>query len=273
MTTLELTNKAAELRETVFRVIHGAGGGHFGGSLSVIEILTALYYDEMRIGPPGSDQPGRDRFILSKGHAGPALYSILADKGYFPRERLAELDRDGGTLPKHVDRMKAPGIEYSSGPLGLGLSVANGMAAAARLDKSGARVYILMGDGECDEGEVWEAAMTASHYKLDNMLAVVDRNCCQIDGYTGSVMELEPFDKKWEAFGWNVLSADGHDIHSLLAAFAEAKRSAGRPSVLIARTVKGKGIGFMENSYLWHSGSLTDGQYEQGLRDLAGARP
>jgi len=272
MTTQELKEKAGSLRETVFRVIHAAGGGHFGGSLSVIEILTVLYYEEMRGDPGNPSWAGRDRFILGKGHAGPALYAVLADKGYFPKERLAELDMDGGSLPKHVDRLKVTGIEYSSGPLGIGISVANGMAKAAKLDGADTRIYLLMGDGECDEGEVWEGAMTAAHYHLDNLLAVVDRNRCQIDGDTCDVMELEPFAGKWKSFGWNVLHADGHDIDSLKAAFAGAKTVKGAPTVVIADTVKGKGISFMENNYLWHSGSLTEEQFQRGLRDLAEAR-
>jgi len=171
-----------------------------------------------------------------------------------------------------VDRLKVTGIEYSSGPLGIGISVANGMAKAAKLDGKDTRVYLLMGDGECDEGEVWEGAMTAAHYKLDNLLAVVDRNRCQIDGDTDNIMELEPFADKWRSFGWNVLRADGHDIESLKRAFAAAKTVKGAPSVVIADTVKGKGISFMENNYLWHSGSLTEEQYRQGLKDLAEAR-
>ena len=272
MISCELYEKADSLRETVFRLIHAAGGGHFGGSLSAVEILTVLYYDEMRHNSVNPMWPERDWFILGKGHAGPPLYAILADKGYFPRENLAELDKNGSILPKHVDRLKVPGVEYSSGPLGIGLSVANGIAAAAKLDDKGIRVYILMGDGECDEGQVWEAAMTAAHYKLDNLLAIVDRNRCQIDGNTYEVMELEPFAAKWESFGWHVIRAVGHDIESLLKAFAEARNTKYKPSVVIADTIKGKGISFMENEFSWHSGNLTEEQFERGLKDLAGMR-
>ena len=270
MTTQELKEKAACLRETTFRIIHAAGGGHFGGSLSVVEILTVLYYDELRCDPEKPDWPGRDKFILGKGHAGPPLYTVLADKGYFPKEKLSELDTNGGMLPKHVDRLKVPGIEYSSGPLGMGLSFSNGVAKAAKMDGKDTRVYVLMGDGECDEGQVWEAAMTSAQYKLDNLLAIVDRKRCQIDGNTDDVMELEPFVSKWESFGWHVLSADGHDIESIKKAFLEARTVKGKPTIIIADTVKGKGIKSMENNYLWHAGVLTDDQYKQGLKDLTG---
>jgi len=264
----ELQVKADNIRRTVFRLIHEAGGGHFGGSLSAVEILTILYYSEMRCDPSDPDWEGRDRFILGKGHAGPPLYVILADKGYFPVEKLCELDADGGMLPKHVDRLKVPGVEYSSGPLGIGMSVANGMAVAARCSGKDTRIYVLVGDGECDEGIVWEAAMTSAHYKLDNLLVIIDRNHCQIDGTTGEIMELEPFKEKWAAFGWNVLAANGHDMNSLKNALDKARMVKGKPSVIIADTVKGKGISFMENNFAWHSGILTGEQYETGLADL-----
>jgi transketolase len=268
LTTQELTSKATAIRETVFRIIHGAGGGHFGGSLSAVEILTVLYYDEMKCNPSNPQCPERDWLILGKGHAGPPLYTVLADKGYFHKDKLKELDTDGGMLPKHVDRLRVPGIEYSSGPLGMGLSFANGVAKAAKIDGKDMRIYVLIGDGECNEGQVWEAAMTSAHFKLDNVVAIIDRNCCQIDGTTDFVMELEPFTDKWVSFGWNVLNTDGHNIMSLQKAFAETRQVKSKPSIIIAETVKGRGISFMENDYQWHSGILTDEQYEQGLRDL-----
>lgn len=263
-----LNQKAQELRRKTFEAIYRAGGGHFGGSLSAIEIMTTLYYDVMKLKPEQPDWPERDRFILAKGHAGPPLYVILADRGFIAQERIAELDQDGGSLPKHVDRLKVQGIDYSSGPLGQGLSVACGMASAAKLDNSGVNVYVLMGDGELDEGQVWEAAMTASHYKLDNLIAFVDRNMNQIDGTTEDVMALEPLPAKWEAFGWHVQVTDGHDTGAIKAAIETAKATPGKPSVIIANTVKGKGISFMENQYKWHSGQITPEQFEQGLRDL-----
>lgn len=265
-----LNEKAHELRRKTLETIYCAGGGHYGGSLSAVEILTTLYYSAMSLRPREPGWADRDRFVLAKGHAGPPLYVILADLGFIDPARLCELDKNGGSLPKHVDRLKVEGIDYSSGPLGQGLSVACGMAAAARLDQKPLTVYVLMGDGELDEGQVWEAAMTASHYKLDNLIAIVDRNMNQIDGTTEDVMALEPLDAKWAAFGWNVLKADGHDTASLQAAIDAAKAVKGKPSVILARTVKGKGISFMENAYKWHSGQVSEEQYAQCLKDLEG---
>lgn len=265
-----LNQKAAELRRKTFETIYHAGGGHYGGSLSAIEIMTTLYYGAMRVRPQEPNWPDRDRFILCKGHAGPPLYVILADLGFIAPERLAELDQNGGSLPKHVDRLKVQGIDYSSGPLGQGLSVACGMASAARLDGKDLYVYALLGDGELDEGQVWEAAMTAAHYRLDHLIAIVDRNRNQIDGTTEQVMALEPLPEKWAAFGWHVQVVDGHDTAALQAAIDAAKAEKGVPSVILADTIKGKGISFMENQYKWHSGQITEEQYAQGLRDLEG---
>ncbi len=265
-----LENKAHELRKKTFETIYKAGGGHFGGSLSAIEIMTTLYYGVMNVRPEDPNWPDRDRFVLCKGHAGPPLYVILADKGFIDPARLDELDKNGGSLPKHVDRLKVQGIDYSSGPLGQGLSVACGMASAAKLDKKDLYVYALMGDGELDEGQVWEAAMTAGHYKLDNLIAFVDRNMNQIDGTTEQVMTLEPLPAKWEAFGWNVQVVDGHDTNAILAAVEKAKAAKGKPNMIICNTIKGKGISFMENQYKWHSGQITEEQFQQGLLDLEG---
>ena len=265
-----LNKKAQELRRKTFETIYNAGGGHYGGSLSAIEIMTTLYYDVMNIRPQEPDWPDRDRFILCKGHAGPPLYVILADQGTIDADRLKELDQNGGSLPKHVDRLKVQGIDYSSGPLGQGLSVACGMAATAKLDKKDLYVYALLGDGELDEGQVWEAAMTASHYKLDNLIAFIDRNMNQIDGTTEDVMALEPLPAKWAAFGWDVQVIDGHNTDAIRAAVEKAKSIKGKPSMIIADTIKGKGISFMENQYKWHSGQITEEQYAQGLRDLEG---
>jgi transketolase len=265
-----LKQKAHEVRCKTFETIYRAGGGHYGGSLSAVEILTALYYGVMNIRPNQPDWPDRDRFILAKGHAGPPLYVVLSDLGYIDPRRLGELDRDGGSLPKHVDRLKVQGIDYSSGPLGQGLSVACGMAAAAMMDQKDLYVYVLMGDGELDEGQVWEAAMTAAHYKMDHLIAIVDRNWNQIDGTTEEVMSLEPLSSKWEAFGWHVQSADGHDPDALKTAIECAKKIAGKPKVIIADTVKGKGVSLMENKFQWHSGQITADQYEQCIKDLKG---
>ncbi|MDR2932679.1 MAG: transketolase [Oscillospiraceae bacterium] len=267
---VRLQNKAQEIRRKTFEAIYNAGGGHYGGSLSAIEILTALHFDIMKLKQGEPEWPERDRFILAKGHAGPPLYVILSKLGYIDPARLAELDQDGGSLPKHVDRLKVQGIEYSSGPLGQGISVACGMASAARLDQNNCYVYVLMGDGELDEGQVWEAAMTASHYRLDHLIAFVDRNRNQIDGTTEDIMALEPLADKWSAFGWHVQTIDGHDTEAILSAVAAAKKATGKPSVIIANTVKGKGVSFMENEYKWHSGQITPEQYTQGVADLEG---
>ncbi len=270
---VNLRKKADEIRLETFNAIHRAGGGHFGGCLSCVEILTGLYYDVLRFDPGRREDPARDRLILAKGHAGPTLYTILADIGCFGKACLAELDRNGGMLPKHVDRMKVAGIEYSSGPLGQGLSVASGMAAGLR--DGGfpeARVYCLMGDGELDEGQVWEAAMCAGHYRLENLTAIVDWNHHQIDGPVEAVMTLNPLDKKWEAFGWNVIGVDGHDVDALAAAYRAASACKGRPTVLLADTAKGKGVSLMENNYRWHSGAITEEQYRAGLAELEAGR-
>lgn len=264
----DIRSKAHEIRRQTFATIYKAGGGHYGGSLSAIEILTVLYYHAMDLRRDEPDANKRDRFVLAKGHAGPPLYVILADLGYIDPGRLDELDRDGGSLPKHVDRLKVNGIEYSSGPLGQGLSVACGMAAAANLDNNPCYVYALLGDGELDEGQVWEAAMTASHYKMDHLIAFVDRNSNQIDGTTETVMALEPLADKWEAFGWHVQTIDGHDVAAIAAAIDAAKAKKGKPSVIIANTTKGKGISFMEGRYQWHSGQITPEQCEHGMKDL-----
>lgn len=263
-----LNQKAQELRRKTFETIYRAGGGHYGGSLSAIEIMTTLYYDAMHVDPKNPNWSERDRFVLCKGHAGPPLYVILADKGFINPARLAELDQNGGSLPKHVDRLKVEGIDYSSGPLGQGLSVANGMAAAAKMDGKDTYVYALMGDGELDEGQVWEAAMTSSHYKLDNLIAFIDRNLNQIDGSTEQVMALEPLDAKWKAFGWHVQIIDGHDCEAIREAIAQAKATKGQPSMIIANTIKGKGISFMEGQYKWHSGQITEEQFAIGCKDL-----
>lgn len=268
--TVNLRAKADELRYKAFKAMSDAGGGHFGGTMSEIEILTVLYFDEMNIDPKNPDMPDRDRFILSKGHGGPGLYTTLAVKGFFPEEKLIELDQNGGMLPKHVDRLKVPGVDVSSGSLGQGLSIANGIALAAKnIDGSDVRIFVLLGDGECDEGQVWEAAMTSSKYKLNNIIAIVDRNKAQVDGLTKDVMPIESLESKWQAFGWQTIAADGHDIESIQSALKKANGANG-PAVIIADTVKGKGVSFMEGDYKWHAGSVNEAQSKQGLGELAG---
>lgn len=259
---------AAKMRKKLFAAIYHAGGGHFGGTLSIMEILAVLYNDTMRIDPQNPNWKKRDRMVLAKGHAGPALYVILADKAFFPEEWMNTLDTGGGHLPKHVDRLKVPGIDYSSGSLGQGLSVAAGMAAASKMDELSSDIYVILGDGECDEGQIWEAALLASKYELDNLIVFLDRNHCQIDGYTDEVLPLEPLKRKWEDFGWNVLEINGHDTDQIERAVAKAKENRGKPTIIIAETVKGKGVSFMENQYLWHSGSITKEQFQQGMKDL-----
>ncbi len=266
----QMQQYANRIRKQLFETIYKAGGGHFGGTLSIVEILTVIYNKFLRYDPKDPNMATRDRLILAKGHGGPALYVILADKEFFPEEWLNGLDKGGGHLPKHVDRLKVPGIDYSSGPLGQGLSVAAGIAAAAKLDGSGIKVYVILGDGECDEGQVWEAAMTAAKYKLDNIIVIVDRNECQIDGRTDEVMDLEPFAQKWQAFGWSTMTIDGHDTDEIEKAIQSALKENGKPCVIIADTKKGKGVSFMEDNYVWHSGSISEAQFQTGIADLEG---
>lgn len=269
---VDLRKKANEIRIKTYETISGAGGGHYGGALSEIEILTALYFNEMRIDPQNPKKPDRDRFILSKGHGGPGLYTTLAVRGFFPEEKLSELDKNGGMLPKHVDRFKVPGVDVSSGALGQGLSIANGMALATKTDKSDVRVYVVIGDGECNEGQVWEAAMTSAKYKLDNLTAIIDLNKVQVDGTTDEVMPLGSMKEKWEAFGWNVIEVDGHDVCKICESIDIAKKTKGKPTVLIADTIKGKGVSFMEGRFEWHAGGTTEEQYNQGLAELKGLK-
>ena len=268
MQASDLQRKAAEIRLATFKAIASAGGGHFGGCMSEIEILTTLYFAVMKVDPSRPAWDDRDRFVLAKGHGGPALYVILSELAFFPKEWLAELDRSGSRLPKHIDRLKLKGIDYSSGPLGQGLSVGVGMALGARLDQKTYKTYVVMGDGECNSGQVWEAAMTASKYCLDNLIAFVDRNGCQIDGKSDDVMPMEPLDDKWRSFGWNVLSIDGHNVAQILEALEQAANASNKPTMIIARTLKGKGISFMEDRYEWHSGKLSPQQCETAIAEL-----
>jgi transketolase len=267
---IELQGIAAKIRLATFQAIAQAGGGHFGGSLSVIEILTALYFSALRIDPNNPQAHDRDRLVLSKGHGGPALYATLAEKGFFPKAWLSQLDTNGGRLPKHVDRLKVPGVDVSSGALGQGLSVAVGMALAAKLDSLDTRIYVVMGDGECNEGQIWEAAMAASKYALCNVTGIVDLNRAQVDGFSCDVMPLAPFAEKWQAFGWSVLTVDGHDIEQIVSAIEQAKKTIERPTVIMAHTIKGKGVSFMEGRYEWHSGPVTREQYKSAISDLEG---
>jgi len=264
----EMEAMAKKLRRHIVTMIGKAGSGHPGGSLSAVEILTALYFKLMRHKPQDPQWPDRDRFILSKGHAAPLLYAVLAECGYFPVEELATLRQMDSRLQGHTDRTITPGGEMSSGSLGQGLSFALGAALAGRIDEQGYRVYVLLGDGECNEGQVWEAAMATSHYNVDNLTAVVDNNGQQIDGWNCDVMGLDPFAGKWQAFGWKVIEVDGHSIPRLLEAFKEAQKVKGQPTVIIAHTVKGKGVSFMENNPDFHGTAPNTMELELALKEL-----
>ena len=267
--TLELT--AAKGRRLGMEMVFRAASGHIGGSFSAMDILTELYFEEMRIDPAAPRAPGRDRFVMSKGHCTPALYSILALRGYFPEKDLELFRSIEGHLSGHPDMNYVPGVDMSTGSLGQGISAAVGMALAGKLDGAPYRVYALLGDGEVEEGEVWEAAMSAAKYGLDNLCAIVDVNGLQIDGRTADVMPSEPLDRKFAAFNWHVIRVDGHDLDALRAAFAEARQVKGQPTVLIAKTVKGKGVSFMENDAGWHGKAPNAEQYEKAVAELDAA--
>ena len=267
--TLELT--AAKGRRLGMEMVFRAASGHIGGSFSAMDILTELYFEEMRIDPAAPRAPGRDRFVLSKGHCTPALYSILALRGYFPEKDLELFRSIKGHMSGHPDMAHVPGVDMSTGSLGQGISAAVGMAIAGKLDGAPYRVYALLGDGEVEEGEVWEAAMSAAKYGLDNLCAIVDVNGLQIDGRTADVMPSEPLDRKFAAFNWHVITVDGHDFDALRAAFAEARQVKAQPTVLIPKTVKGKGVSFMENDAGWHGKAPNAEQYEKAMAELDAA--
>ena len=266
-----LNEIACSIRKDIVSMIHEAKSGHPGGSLSAVEILTALYFDEMNIDPTNPKMEDRDRFVLSKGHAAPVLYATLAQRGYFDKEELKGLRKMGRMLQGHPDMKGTPGVEMSTGSLGQGFSVACGMAMASKLDNAPWRVYALLGDGECQEGIVWEAAMSAAHYKLDNMTAFLDYNGLQIDGNTDDVMSLGSIVDKFKAFGWNVIEIDGHDFDQIFAAIDMAKSTIGQPTIIIAKTIKGKGVSFMENQAGWHGNAPNDEHLRIALEELGGA--
>lgn len=263
-----LRGTCKEVREDILRMLCEAGSGHPGGSLSAVELLVGLYFTQLKHRPSEPGWPERDRFILSKGHIAPALYAVMAHTGYFPREELLTLRKLGSRLQGHPASLKLPGIEVSSGSLGQGLSVGVGLALAAKLDGAAWRTYVMMGDGETQEGEIWEAAMSAAHYRLDNLCGIVDRNYLQIDGCTEEVMALDPYADKWKAFGWNVLEIDGHSLAEVVAAYEEAARTKGKPTVIVARTVKGKGVPFMEDKAGWHGRAPKPEELEEALKTL-----
>ena len=259
---------AKKIRRDIITMIGTAGSGHPGGSLSAVEILTVLYFKVLRHNPADPQWKGRDRFILSKGHAAPVLYATLAACGYLPQEELCTLRKIDSRLQGHPDCALTPGVEMSAGALGQGLSFGIGSALAARLNKGDYRTYVLLGDGECDEGQVWEAAMAASHFKLDKLVAIVDHNGIQLDGWNKDIMNLEPLPEKWESFGWQVIEAEGHDLADLIEAFKQAKEVAGRPAVIIAHTVKGKGVSFMENNPDFHGKAPNADEIKIALHEL-----
>jgi transketolase len=263
-----LQEKATNIRRHIINMLAEAGSGHPGGSLSIADIMAALYFAVMKVDPDNPDWEERDRFVLSKGHAGPVLYGALAEAGFFPVEELHTLRKIDSRLQGHPDMKKTPGVEMSTGSLGQGLAAANGMALAGKLDKKDYRVYVVLGDGEVNEGMVWEAAMASAHYRLDNLTAFLDFNGLQIDGPVREVMNTEPLDKKWAAFGWHVLTIDGHDFGEILRAVTEAQVTKGRPTMIIAKTIKGKGVSFMENMVGWHGKAPDAQQREQALAEL-----
>ena len=268
MNNLELEKMANEIRKDIVTAVHSAKSGHPGGSLSSADIFTYLYFEEMNVDPANPKWEDRDRFVLSKGHVAPGLYSTLAEKGYFPKEDLKTLRHTGSYLQGHPDMKHIPGIDMSSGSLGQGVSVAVGMAAAGKYDKKDYRVYTLTGDGEIQEGQIWEAAMWAGHRKLDNLVVIVDNNNLQIDGSVEDVCSPYPIDKKFEAFNFHVINIDGNDFDQIRAAFKEARETKGMPTAIIAQTVKGKGVSFMENAAGWHGKAPNDEEYEIAMADL-----
>lgn len=268
MNKLELQKMAVEVRKGVVTAVHSAKSGHPGGSLSAADIYTYLFFEELNIDPGNPDKPDRDRFVLSKGHTAPGYYSTLANRGFFPVEDLPTLRHVGSYLQGHPDKKHIPGVDMSSGSLGQGISAAVGMALSAKLSGDSYRVYTLLGDGEIQEGQVWEASMFAAHRKLDNFVAIVDNNGLQIDGKVDDVCSPYPIDEKFEAFGFHVINVDGHDYDALKAAFDEAKATKGQPTAIIAKTIKGKDVSFMENQASWHGTAPNDEQYAQAMEDL-----
>lgn len=268
MEVLELKKQANEIRKGIVTAVHSAKSGHPGGSLSAADIMTYLYFEEMNIDPANPKKADRDRFVLSKGHVAPALYSTLAHRGYFPVEDLTTLRKVGSYLQGHPDMKGTPGVDMSSGSLGQGISVAAGMALSAKLSNEDYRVYTLLGDGEIQEGQVWEAAMFAGNKKLDNLTVFVDLNNLQIDGTLEEVNSPLPLDKKFEAFGWNVIVINGHDFDEIEAAVAAAENCKGRPTAIIANTVKGKDVSYMENAVEWHGSAPNDELAEKALAEL-----
>ncbi len=271
MNQLELQKQALEIRKSVLDAVHSAKAGHPGGSLSAADILTYLYFEEMNIEPKNPKKEDRDRFVLSKGHSAPALYAVLAHRGYFPVEDLLTLRKIDSYLQGHPDMKNIPGVDMTTGSLGQGISAGVGMALAGKMKNADYRVYVMCGDGEIQEGQVWEAAMFAGFHKLDNLCVIVDNNNLQIDGSVEEICSPYPIDKKFEGFNFHTISIDGHNFEQIRAAFEEAKTVKGMPTVIIAKTVKGKGVSFMENNYKWHGTAPNDEKYVAAMEELGKA--
>lgn len=271
-TISSLTKIATNMRKDIVTMVAEASSGHPGGSLSATDILAVLYFHEMNIDPNNPKDPDRDRFVLSKGHASPVLYAALAEKGFFPKEELMTFRKINSRLQGHPSKKSLPGVEMSTGSLGQGLSAANGMAIAGKMDKKDYRVYAVLGDGEIQEGMIWEAAMAAGHYKLDNLTAFLDYNHLQIDGVIDDIMNPAPVDDKFRAFGWHVIVIDGHDFNEIDDAIQEAKLTKDKPTMIIANTIKGKGVSFMENEVGWHGTAPNEEQLQQALEELNGGK-
>ena len=265
-----LESTAKNIRHGILKSVHAAGSGHPGGSLSAVEILTTLYFYKMNIDPKNPKKEDRDRFVLSKGHAAPVLYSTLAERGFFDKELLVTLRKIGSILQGHPDMKRVPGVEMSTGSLAQGFSASIGMAIAAKLDKSNSKIYTLLGDGELQEGLIWEAAMSGAHYKLDNLIAFLDFNGLQIDGTNEEVMNVNPVDEKWRSFGWHVIKVDGHSFKEIIEALDESETIKDKPTIIIAKTIKGKGVSYMENNAGWHGKAPNVEEAEAALLELGG---
>lgn len=269
---MELKEIARKIRVDIIEMLEASQSGHPGGSLSAVEILTALYFKEMNIDPANPKWEDRDRFVLSKGHGTPVLYGTLAERGFFPKEELKNFRKLGSMLQGHPDMKEIPGVDMTTGSLGQGLAAANGMALAGKLNNKDYRVYAVIGDGECQEGLIWEAAMLSAHYKLDNITVFLDYNGLQIDGPNKEIMNIDPIDEKFKAFGWNVLTIDGHSIDEIIKSIGEAKGTKDKPTIIIAKTFKGKGISFMENQVGWHGKAPSAEEAQKALEELGGAK-
>ncbi len=267
----ELQKYANKIRQGVIKAVYSAKSGHPGGSLSIAEILAVLYFNQMNIDERNPKAKERDRLVLSKGHTSPALYSALALRGFFDVKDLENFRNIKSNLQGHPDMKNIPGVDASTGSLGQGLSIANGMAISSKMDSEGVRVYCICGDGEIEEGQIWEAAMTSAHYKLDNLCLIIDNNNLQIDGKVSEVMNIYPIDEKFRSFGFEVINVDGHNISELISAFEQAKKTKGKPTAIIANTIKGKGVSFMENQAGWHGKAPNEEQYKQAMKELGGA--